>query len=278
MRIFFIVYSLLVLLLLALAFLPYIDFSGDHALNNSSVIQPDNGSIIILPNNSSLINNSTTNASVIGNGDEPLPSSKYILYDNFSTANKGWTKRSNPWYSSYVNTSFFPSNVWIDDGKLMLYSNADQHVGGELASTEKLSYGKYRASIKLSQTTGTYETFFSYVSPAGSIIHNEIDVELYKSGTSTTASFTNLVNRQSAAYHYTLPFDPSTAYHVYGYNWYPDRVEYVIDDNIICTIRDKVPDEPMYVYFNTWVRKNVPADHGEGENYEYVDWVTVEPL
>jgi beta-glucanase (GH16 family) len=275
---FFAVYTFLVLLLMALAILPYVHFDGDHALNNSSVILPDNGSIIILPNNSSLINNSTTNVTQIDNNDEPLPSSKYLLYDNFSAANSGWTKRSGPWYSSYVNTSFSPSNVWIADGKLMLYSNVDRHVGGELASTMKLSYGKYRASIKLSQTPGTYETFFSYISPSGKIIHNEIDVELIKSDTTTMASFTNLVNRKSAAYHHTLSFDPSADYHVYGYNWYPDRVEYVIDDEIICTICDKVPDEPMYVYFNTWVRKTVPADHGDGENYEYVDWVTVEPL
>jgi beta-glucanase (GH16 family) len=160
----------------------------------------------------------------------------------------------------------------------MLYSNVDKHVGGELATNNKFSYGKYRASIKLSQTSGTFETFFSYISPSGSIVHNEIDVEMTKSGTATTASFTNLVNRQAASYHYTLNFDPCAAYHVYGYNWYPDRVEYVIDDVIIATICDKVPDEPMYVYFNTWVQKNVPGDHGDGENYEYVDWVTVEPL
>lgn len=270
MRLAFIMFALLVLILTAFTIFPYIDNQGNYTLNNTS--------IIILPNNSTVINNSTTNITVIDNSDEPLPSPKYILYDNFSTENEGWIKRSGPWYSSYVNASFSPSNVWIADGKLMLYSNVDQHVGGELATTKKLSYGKYRASIKTSQTPGTYQTFFSYVPPAGNIIHNEIDVELIKSGTSTTASFTNLVNRQSAAYHYTLPFDPSAAYHVYGYNWYPDRVEYVVDDKIICTIRDKVPNEPMYVYFNTWVLRSAPAEHGDGENYEYVDWVTVEPL
>jgi beta-glucanase (GH16 family) len=208
---------------------------------------------------------------------EPAPSSKYTLYDNFNSDSSLWSKSNRNWNSSFVQTTFQSANAYLSGGKLVLYSNADKHIGAEVLTKTKLSYGKYRTSMKLTQTPGTYETFFSYIWPSGSIVHNEIDVEMYKSGTSTIASFTNHVNYQDEYYHYTLPFDPSAAYHTYGYNWYSDRVEYVIDDKIIWTSKTHVPSEPMYLYFNTWVYKNVPADHGNGLNYQYVDWVTYEP-
>lgn len=208
---------------------------------------------------------------------EPAPSSKYALYDNFNSDSGLWSKSNRVWNSSFVQTTFQSQNAYLSGGKLVLYSNVDKHIGAEVMTKTKLSYGKYRASLKLTQTPGTFETFFSYIWPSGSIVHNEIDVELYKSGTSTTASFTNHVNYQDDYYHYTLPFDPSAAYHTYGYNWYSDRVEYVVDDKIIWTSHNKVPSEPMYLYLNTWVYKNPPSDHGNGLNYEYVDWVTYEP-
>jgi beta-glucanase (GH16 family) len=127
---------------------------------------------------------------------EPAPSSKYALYDNFNTDSGLWSKSNRNWNSSFVQTTFQSGNAYISGGKLVLYSNADKHIGAEVLTKTKLSYGQYRASLKLTQTPGTFETFFSYIWPSGNIVHNEIDVEMYKSGTSTTASFTNHVNYQ----------------------------------------------------------------------------------
>ena len=213
---------------------------------------------------------------------EPAPSSKYLLYDNFNKDSSiNWTKRSNTWNSSYAYTIFEPSNVWYEDGKLVLRSYVDNHTGAEYKSNGIYSYGKYRASIKLSQTPGTYEAFYSYQWPTSTKVHNEIDIEFIK-GTdgTTTAMLSTWVNYQYDRKTIKLTFDPSAGYHTYGYNWYPDRVEFFIDDmsKPVWTSYGHIPNETMYVYFQNWVVRDVPASHGDGINTEYVDWVTVEPL
>jgi hypothetical protein len=55
-------------------------------------------------------------------------------------------------------------------------------------------------------------------------------------------------------------------------------VDFYLDDTLIWTSKDRLPCQPMYLYFNSWVMKDPPADHGTGLNKQYVDWVTVEKL
>lgn len=212
----------------------------------------------------------------------PAYSTSYLLYDDFKSSNGRWSKRSNTWSSSYAYTIFKPENVWYDDGKLVLRSYVDDHAGGEYKSDEKYSYGKYRASIMVDQTPGTYQTFYSYQWPTGSNRqgHNEVDIEIQKIDGKYTALFSTWVNGVKSRYMHYMSFDPSAAYHTYGYNWYPDRVDFFIDDmsSPIWTSKSNIPHEPMYVYFQNWVQRDVPSSHGDGVNTEYVDWVTVEPL
>ncbi len=163
----------------------------------------------------------------------------------------------------------------------MIKSNVDAHTGGELKSKGLFSPGtSYRASMKLTQTPGTYIAFFNYIWAGGNggEKHNEIDIELIKSGSTTSAMLTTWYDGQRNYYIYKLPFDPAAAYHVYGYDWYKDHVDFYIDGKLIWTSRSKVPTQQMYLYFNSWVVKDVPADHGNGLNTQYVDWVTVEKL
>jgi beta-glucanase (GH16 family) len=217
-----------------------------------------------------------TTTPVVG---EPAPSSKYALYDNFNAdSSTKWSKRSNTWDSSFAYTIFKTANVWYDSsGKLVLRSYVNDHTGGEYKSNGLYSYGKYRASIKLSQTTGTFETFYSYQWPASGKLHNEIDIELIKNADgSTTAMLSTWVDYKYDRNTLKLSFDPSAGYHTYGYNWYSDRVEFYIDDKLVWTSYGHIPDKPMYVYFQNWVVKDVPSSHGDGINTEYVDWVTVE--
>ncbi len=223
-----------------------------------------------------LIENST-----IDSADPPY-SPSYLLYDNFSYDNGRWAKRNNTWSSSYAYTTFKPTNVWYEDGKLVLRSYVDNHTGGEYKSDDKYSYGKYSASIKVSQTPGTYLTFYSYQWPTGILRegHNEIDIEIQYIDGRYTALLSTWVKGVKSRYMYYLPFDPSEDYHTYGYDWYPDRVEFYIDNmsKPVWTSRSNIPAQPMYVYFQNWVIRDVPASHGDGINTEYVDWVTVEPL
>lgn len=244
---------------------------------------PDNNSSINTSNNTSIIVSATAIPSPCPTPPTTTPEpSSYLLYDNFNGDGDIWTKRANTWSSSYAYTVFEPDNVWYDDGKAVLRSYVDDHTGGEIKSDGEYSYGKYRASIKLDQTQGSYLTFYSYQWPTGNNRegHYEIDIELQKIEDRYTALFSTWVKGIKSRYMYYLPFDPQDGYHTYGYDWYPDRVEFYIDnmDTPVWTSRSNIPDHPMYVYFQNWIPRSVPEQHGDGISTEYVDWVSVAPL
>ena len=208
-------------------------------------------------------------------------SSGYKLYDTFDSLRSDlWTVSSYKPNSDTLTTTFMPSNVWSGDGRLVLRSIHDDNTGGEYKSNDKFYLGKYRASINVDPVPGTFLTFFAYVWPSdqGNNVHNEIDIELIDNHGKATAMLSTWRNYVKTQYLYALPFDPSAGYHTYGFDWYADRVEFYIDDMTtpVWTSCSNIPQDPMYVYFNSWVEKNPPANHGNGVSTEYVDWVTVE--
>jgi beta-glucanase (GH16 family) len=182
--------------------------------------------------------------------------------------------------STFIDTTFLTSNVWFSGGRLMIKSDVDARTGGEYKTINVFTYGKYRASMKLDLTPGTYLNFFSYMWPGGNggEKHNEIDIEVFRNDTGAFAMLTTWYDGLRNYTVYRLPFAPDAAYHVYGYDWYSDHVDFYIDNALIWTSRSKIPLQPMYLYFNSWVMKNPPAAHGTGLNMQYVDWVTVERL
>ncbi len=210
---------------------------------------------------------------------EPAPSSKYQLYELFNTDSGQWTKRSGTWDSSFVLTTFYPANVALSNGNLVLKSSVRDHAGGEYDSRSKYSFGKYRSSIKLDQTTDTFETFFSYQWETSSVKQNEIDIEFIKGSDGRTVMMVGTYyDYVRTHYDYVLPFDPSAGFHVYGYDWYTDHVDFIVDGKIVWTSRSNIPRNPMYVEFNNWIVKSVSGSYGTGLNTEYVDWVTYEPF
>jgi beta-glucanase (GH16 family) len=208
----------------------------------------------------------------------PAPSTGYILKDDFTSLN------SNVWgvsaydQNSFIDTTFLTSNVWFSNGNLVLRADVDKHTGGELKSKGLYRYGKYRASMKLDATPGTYLTFFNYIWNGGNggEKHNEVDIEVIDGG--KKAMLTTWFDGKRNYYIYTLPFDASAAYHVYGYDWYSDHVDFWIDGKKVWTSTSIIPYQDTYLYFNSWVVKDVPASHGDGINTQYVDWVTVEKI
>ena len=201
-----------------------------------------------------------------------------LLRDDFNSLNSNvWTVSSYK-QSSFIDTTFLPANVWFSNGNLVLRADVNKHTGGELKSKQLFTYGKYRASMKLDATPGSFLTFFNYIWAGGNggEKHNEVDIEVINGG--KTALLTTWYDGQRNYKAYTLPFDPKAAYHVYGYDWYKDHVDFFIDGKLIWTSTSKIPTQPTYLYFNSWVVKDVPASHGTGINTQYVDWVTVEKI
>ena len=83
-------------------------------------------------------------------------------------------------------------------------------------------------------------------------VNNEIDFELfgdndiiYSAWTSETDS-TNLRRKTDFTIH-------DNDYHTYRFDWYAgDRVEFYIDGELVATITENVPTEPMKVWIGAW--------------------------
>jgi len=208
----------------------------------------------------------------------PSPSIGLLLRDDFNSLNSNvWTVSAYD-QNSFIDTTFLKENVWFSDGKLVMKADVNKHTGGELKSKQLFTYGKYRASMKLDATPGSFLTFFNYIWAGGNggEKHNEVDIEVINDG--KTALLTTWYDGKRNYKAYTLPFDAAAAYHVYGYDWYKDHVDFFIDGKLIWTSTSIIPNQPTYLYFNSWVIKDVPASHGNGINTQYVDWVTVEKI
>jgi hypothetical protein len=206
---------------------------------------------------------------------------KYILFDDFNKTRLDlWIK------SPYVGpheTMFMPELTYVSpyDGYLVLLSDVSKHVGSQYETIDRYFYGKYKARMRICNTPGTTLAFFTYKGPEPSG-HNEIDIEFIKRDNNTTAYFATFNHRQVSHYEYNLSFDPGADFHEYGFYWYPDRVEFYIDDmdNPIWTSYQYVPYEPCHLLFNNWVLNSA---HQSGEqnneiNIMYVDWVKVEAI
>jgi len=165
--------------------------------------------------------------------------------------------------------------VTFSNGKLVLKSTVDNHQGGEYCSVSRYFYGMYQASIRVEQTPGTTTSFYTYKGPEPTG-HNEIDIEFIKqSDGSTTVYFITWLHGAKTGKSFRLPFDPGAAYHTYGFNWQRDHVDFFIDDMTrpMWTSYSNIPNEASYLLFSNWVFSS-PPPHGDGINYEYVDWVS----
>jgi beta-glucanase (GH16 family) len=116
--------------------------------------------------------------------------------------------------SGFIDTTFVPEGVTFSQGDLVLKSDVDRHLGAEYKTRGKCLYGKYRASMKLDQTPGTYMTFFLYTPELGN--HNEINIELIRTGNVTKARLITWVDMKKNERNFVLAFDPASDYHLYG--------------------------------------------------------------
>jgi beta-glucanase (GH16 family) len=211
---------------------------------------------------------------------------EYLLIDNFDALSSYWSKRNNTWDSSFAYTIFKPENVWIDAGKVVLRSNSLLHTGAEIWTSGKFMYGIYKCSAKFNQQPGTWiAPIWSYV--WANPVQNEIDIEITKSGATTTAHFKTWHNYSDIEETWVLDFDPNDGYHTYEYRWTATAVTFYIDNvqrgQITKAEADADPggsawpNVEMAVYCQNWVQKNLSESVGDGISTLYIDWVSVEP-
>ena len=182
----------------------------------------------------------------------------YNFIDNFTFFNSSvWTK---PTHKTPGGLGWFrPENVSIADGQLAFRFPANTRHGGEIQSQNShlYTYGTFRAKIMCPILPGTITTLFSY---QGVDFGDEIDIEIWNDG-SKKVGFTvwkleiSSITKEPV-YNHTilLDFDPSSGFHEYRIDFFPDRISWYIDG----IVRDKIyaneifPTHAMYLMANIW--------------------------
>lgn len=133
-------------------------------------------------------------------------------------------------------------------------------------------YGSYRASIKFDNIPGGVVGWFVYRTTED--LH-EIDVEYL------TRDIKNIhltLHHEQTSVDYKLKpisFDPTTDFHEYRFDWYPDKVIYFIDEQKVDSLTKKVPDAACTIMLNFW-SGNIAGWGGAApttDTYMYVDYM-----
>lgn len=163
-----------------------------------------------------------------------------------------------------------PRNIRIEDSQLHIIIPAGTINGGGISTRELYLYGSYQARIKLPLAPSSITGFFLYHAPD---YYHEIDIEIYNDSRGE-AFFTTYARgeRTNTSTHF-LAFDPTTDFHVYRFDYYPQGVTFYVDDVEVVNFDDGLTDTPMYLMINTWFPDWLEGIPPKEEVRTVIDWI-----
>ena len=154
-----------------------------------------------------------------------------------------------------------------EDPRTLDNINEDVHLSyksGQLKSHETFTYGRFSTRMQGSDEPGTFASFFTFwdggnhdtdVPPPEGAHWNEIDFELIGS-VRISPLMTNLTWRAGLQDAEFEPgFFPNKDWHVYSFEWTPERVEWFVDGISIRKVTGTPIDHlhyPSHVMMNFW--------------------------
>ncbi len=158
---------------------------------------------------------------------------------------------------------------------------------GFIYTNDHFSYGSYSARIKVSDMPGVIASFFACteikdIFTTGT--HDEIDFELITANPHAVSLTTWKMATEKEGKYQTpnhisyLWENPSfdiREWHVYRFDWFPDKVGFYIDGIKVWTSTIAIPQKPMQIALHifthaTWKEVRFPP---KGEAVQVTDWV-----
>lgn len=191
---------------------------------------------------------------------------------------------------SLYNFKGDPDMVWNSSGINYLrlgLSESDIYPTGFIYTKEHFSYGSYSARIKVSDVPGVVASFFACTEITDVFttgMHDEIDFEFITAKPhavllTTWRAATEKEGKDQTLHHNSYLWeDPSfdiREWHVYRFDWFPDRVDFYIDGIKRWTSTIAIPQRPMQIALHiytiaTWEEVQFPP---KGEAEQMTDWV-----
>ncbi|NTW05771.1 MAG: glycoside hydrolase family 16 protein [Peptococcaceae bacterium] len=161
-------------------------------------------------------------------------------------------------------------NVILKNGKLSLKLPSKTLYGAEIQTKEKVHYGSYEIRMKIPEAPSSITGFFLYDQPDYS---HEIDIEIYNQAEAYLLLTTYAKGKKAQYDKRILSFNPTSGFHTYRINYFPERVDFFIDDILIKTWSNGFTTEPMYLMVNTWYPKWLEGLSPETDRYLLIDWI-----
>ncbi len=166
-------------------------------------------------------------------------------------------------------------------------SKSEIYPSGFIYTQDRFSYGSYSARIKVSDTPGAVASFFACSEIAQIFTdgtHDEIDFEFvtampHAALLTTWYQATGMEGaRQTLTHNSFIWQDPSfdiREWHVYRFDWYPDKVDFYIDGIKRWTSTKAIPRREMQIAlqiytYSVWKEVQFPP---KGEAVQMNDWV-----
>ncbi|RWA08021.1 hypothetical protein EKO27_g7078 [Xylaria grammica] len=169
------------------------------------------------------------------------------------------------------NTFDGPGTLGLDAGLLLLVRNVKEEDRVSVAeiSTTGLDYfyGTFRAGIKTTDAPGTCSAFFWYQNDTQEIDIEFLSAEFDKAKGIFPVNFV-LQSEEAAAAGYNaanttglrrvnLPFDPSTGFHEYRFDFLHDKVSFYADGELLVEATGSgVPTTPGHLLLSHWSNGN----------------------
>ena len=160
----------------------------------------------------------------------------------------GWTNGSpfdNAWSADHAVLEAGRLDLRLDDQAML----GEPYTSGELRTNGFYGYGCYEASFKPIARPGVVTSLFTFAGPydnGGNGRHNEIDIEFL--GNQPRRVQLNFWTNDDAYASRNevlvdLWFDPTAAYHRYGFRWTAAGIEWFVDGQLVYAASDR-PDNP----------------------------------
>ncbi len=197
-----------------------------------------------------------------------LGASFFDDFASFETAR--WSRGDHTLGRSYLD----PANVSVAEGNLRIALPARTFEGGEILTNDLHGYGSYSARMKLPNAPGSITGFFLYKAPD---YESEIDIEVFNDSTRRIMFTTYAGGGQTHTQTMTLPFDPTTGFHEYRFDYLdgPEAglasVAFYVDGKEMRTWNTGVPRTSMHLMLNTWFPTWLDGKRPKKTAYTYVD-------
>lgn len=186
---------------------------------------------------------------------------------NAKTSSDGQWRIAGDWIGTGGNNLRAANGTisFVTPGVLSLKCEANSTNASEIQSMATYGHGYFECRMKVGQVAGVCQSFFLIGDGYGP---GEIDFEFLTGGpfgdwlnnASTGAVMVN-VHPTNNAVRVTLPFNPCHDFHVYGFLWRPDRIDFVVD-GVVRHSETSVPSalgpgaEKVIVMANNWTAQS----------------------